>query len=116
MYLCYIIYACVPLSLRLYRGNVEADPSGSGSASVFPFPGAMLKLLDAVAKAAVPLWYMLYPPTVPDREQLIEPDEHDGVRRPRKRTKAVQPGRGRDMAWPWTDVWEMCFVCWWCWQ
>lgn len=106
MYLAYLISASIPLALRFLA---------SASAASFPFPGALLKLLDALAKAAVPLLYMLDPPTVPEREELMELDEVVGVRRPKKEKNSgrVDAGSADVVGWPWMELVELALVCWW---
>ena len=113
IYFSYIIFASIPLVLRFLASTSpgRAEPSDSDILS-FPFIGALLKLLDAILKAAVPLWYMLCPPTVPEREELMETDEK-GLRRPKIR-RALN-SQGEDRGWPWMDVLEVGFVCWWFW-
>lgn len=113
IYFSYIIFASIPLGLR-FLALTSPDPAESSGSSVlfFPFIGALLKLLDAILKAAVPLWYMLYPPTVPEREELMETDEK-GLRRPKNRRGLNF--RGEDRGWLWMDVLEVGFVCWWFW-
>src|SRR5205814_8381530 len=45
-------------------------------------PGPTLALLGFVMSSLMPLWYMAFPPTVPDWRQLTELDAN-GVRRPK---------------------------------
>ncbi|KAF7510767.1 hypothetical protein GJ744_005867 [Endocarpon pusillum] len=113
IYFSYIIFASIPLGLR-FLALTSPDPAESSGSGIlfFPFIGALLKLLDAILKAAVPLWYMLYPPTVPERGELMETDEK-GLRRPKNRR--TLNFRGEDRGWLWTDVLEVGFVCWWLW-
>jgi hypothetical protein len=109
MHLAYLVSASIPLALRFLA---------LASAASFPFPGALLKLLDALSKAAVPLLYMLDPPTVPEREELMELDEVAGVRRPKKRKEKdsgrVDAGSADVVGWPWMEVVELALVCCWC--
>ena len=86
MYLVYVIYAsvCLILCWRSYRSR---DSVSKPPLSLFP--GTMIKLLQCTWNAAIPLWYMLLPPTVPEREELMERDE-DGSRRPKKRSDSAE--------------------------
>lgn len=116
--------------------GMDSEPGGFGAFGAlvaFPFPGALLKLLDCVAKAAVPVAYMLWPPTVEEREESMERDEK-GVGRPRGRRgkgKGVRVGMDSrnvdgsvdadadadgdiDPQWLWMDVIELVFVSWSC--
>ena len=110
MYIAYAIYASTALLLRFLA--YENPDSSSGSASLFPFLGAIIKLLKCIWMATVPVRYMLYPPTAPDREELMEMDEAK-VRRPKKREVNAE---GDDKSWPWTEVGEICFICWYYWR
>lgn len=107
MYALYIIYASAPLILRIIA-YIHLPRGGR----FFPFPGAIIKLLDCIFKMSVPLRYMLSPPTVPDREELIEVDAK-GLRRP-KRKGGIQKLDGGLADWfSWMDLCELC-VIWWC--
>ncbi|KAG9241342.1 glycosyltransferase like family 2-domain-containing protein [Calycina marina] len=86
MHFIYITYASSPLLLRVYLNRPFASSIGSGSLVLLP--GSTIKLLDVVAKASVPLRYMAFPPTLQEREELMEVDEH-GVRRGKKLGKVV---------------------------
>lgn len=58
--------------------------------------GALLRLLQCVYHFSIPVQYMLYPPTVPERRALIAPDEK-GVNRP----KSTQPKLSENgLLWP----------------
>jgi hypothetical protein len=46
--------------------------------------GAALILIELVLAAAVPVRYMMFPPSLPDRQVLLEKDVH-GVNRTRKK-------------------------------
>lgn len=97
LYFVYILYASIPLLLRIH-----ATPK-------FPFLGALFKLLEAACKTAVPLLYMLLPPTAPDRDDLLYVDEQ-GVRRPKKDRKSHEGG-----GWwfTWTDMCECLVLFFW---
>lgn len=94
LYFIYILYASIPLLLRLH-----ATPK-------FPFLGALFKLLEAACKTCVPLLYMLFPPTVPDRDDLLYVDKQ-GVRRPKKNRESG--------GWwlTWTDACECLVLFFW---
>lgn len=107
MYFAYVIYASIPLLLRALASGSASNPAGSGS--FFPFPGPIIKLFSCVWMASVPLRYMVNPPTVPERDELMEIDEAN-VRRP-KRRGGLNKGSD-DVSWPWADVCEICLLCW----
>lgn len=94
LYFIYILFASIPLLLRLH-----ATPK-------FPFLGALFKLLEAACKTCVPLLYMLFPPTVPDRDDLLYVDKQ-GVRRPKKNRESG--------GWwlTWTDACECLVLFFW---
>lgn len=97
LYFIYILYASIALILRLH-----ATPK-------FPFIGALFKLLEAAIKTCVPLQYMLFPPTAPDRDDLLYVDK-EGVRRPKKNRKS----RERKGWWlTWTDACECLVLFFW---
>ncbi|CAG8981044.1 hypothetical protein HYALB_00008198 [Hymenoscyphus albidus] len=67
--LMYCIYASMPLSLRLNTYCILERTSPS--AVFFVFPGVIIKTFDCIAKASVPVWYMMFPPTMPNRRALL---------------------------------------------
>lgn len=79
MHLTYVMISIVPLYLRLR----ELCQSGS-KGHLFPFPGALLQLAECVLMVSTPLWYMAFPPTVPELADLVEKDK-DGLTRPKAR-------------------------------
>jgi hypothetical protein len=74
LYTTYVVYASLPVVLR-FSISVRSD------LVLFPFPGVMLKLFASIWKAAVPILYMAFPPSVEEWKELTSEDE-DGVRRP----------------------------------
>lgn len=91
----------------MYRKR--SDPS----AILSPFPGVAIKLVDCILKMAVPLRYMIWPPTVPDWENLVAEDE-DGVKRPRKDWDAGVAGNA--VFWIGMTACEWLVIClcgWW---
>ncbi|MCJ1281399.1 hypothetical protein MMC26_000718 [Xylographa opegraphella] len=94
LYLLYSAYTTVPLLLRL-----RSDLLCPTTPSLAPGPGAVLVLLRCVWQASLPLRYMLAPPTVPPREELLEADGRGG-RRPRKRMGVgVEVETGSPIGW-----------------
>ena len=80
MYAGYIVCASIPLVSRFYTYTTSmALPA---TMILFPFPGVLVKMLKSISNVTVPLRYMLWPPTVPERASLVEEDE-TGVWRPR---------------------------------
>lgn len=75
MFLLYTFYAAFPL-LMIFTQH------GPGLSVLAIFPGIIVKLLETVWKVSVPIRYMAFPPTVPEREHFIYVDEW-GVRRPK---------------------------------
>ena len=75
-----------------------------GSFPHFAFTGAMVKLAENSWKLAVPFQYMLFPPTVAERAELVEQDEH-GV----YRAKKGPPDVAINQIW-WTEVVELLII------
>ena len=99
LHLAYILYALLPLILRL---------SETAHGSSFPLPGVMIKVMDATWKATVPLRYMLRPPSVPERRELMAWDEK-GVWRPIQDGQGSSGSAGRQW-WAWIDIWEIVVI------
>lgn len=62
-----------------------------GAERVHMHTGAALRLLDLVLASVVPVRYMMFPPSLPDRQALLEKDAH-GVNRSRKKGWARRDG------------------------
>ncbi|KAL8784923.1 MAG: hypothetical protein Q9213_003665 [Squamulea squamosa] len=80
LHILYALFASSALVLRLLSRNPviqQVDP-----VSLLPLAGPLVKLTQCIFKALVPVRYMLFPPTIPERDELVEEDEH-GVRRPK---------------------------------
>ena len=103
MYTSYAIYASIPIVLRLvaYTQYIDAPRS------LFLFPGAMIKLLGCIWKVLVPVRYMIWPPTVPERDELVEEDEM-GVKKPRKDWEKDAVGNG--IWWTSLSACELCVI------
>jgi hypothetical protein len=101
MYTLYAIYASIPIVVRLivyFNHEGAAQP-------FFLFPGAMVKLLGCIWKVLVPVRYMIWPPTVPERAELVDEDDM-GVKRPMKGWEKNVVGNG---IW-WTSL-SVCEIC-----
>lgn len=72
----FAVYASVPLFVH----HLSTSWGGQGPSAVWLFPGPVLKLVDAILKLAVPIRYMLFPPTMPPRDSMLFVDEQ-GIRR-----------------------------------
>lgn len=100
-YMFYAIFASTSILVRLtaYLHNEGATQP------LVLLPGPMLKLLGCIWKVLVPVRYMIWPPTVPERGELVEEDEM-GVKRPRKNWESDAAGNG---IW-WTSL-TVCEIC-----
>lgn len=93
MYSIYTFLASLPLLSFLYlslRSQWEQRPTGQ-----LPYmcTGAVVRLLECVYKVSVPPRYMIIPPTVPPRRELMQQDEL-GVFRPKEKHRyKIVPGR-----------------------
>ena len=86
MYTVYILYGACPLFLRLYAYFMGHQPS------LFPFPGTMMLLVQTLLMACLPLQYMLFPPTIPERDDLMEvAGDGRGLSRPKEQRESVPP-------------------------
>ena len=94
LYMLYIVYALSPL--LLYLPNRAHSP---GAGILAMCPGAAIKLIGLAAKVSTPVRYMIWPPDIPEWEELLEEDEN-GVKRPRKGPKE-------------RDAWMSCVGLWW---
>ena len=103
LYTTYAIYASTPIVLRL----VAYTQSNDAPRPFFLFPGPMVKLLACIWKVLVPVRYMIWSPTVPDRNELVEEDEM-GVKRPRKDWEKEVVGNG--IWWTSLTACELCVI------
>ena len=74
----YVLLA-VPVLLAHTR-PFNGGPSGR---SISPLIGAQLYLMHCIYSVSRPLLYMVFPPNVPEREDLVEKD-CQGINRPKK--------------------------------
>ena len=93
----YMAFATACLVIR-YR-SLAQDGKGGGSlcALSFPMVGAISAQIQAIWKCLVPVRYMIWPPDMPERRDLLRKDE-DGAWRPTDCAK--RSGRPM-MAWVW---------------
>lgn len=71
----------------------------------FILPGPMVKTLECLLAALIPVRYMVLPPTMPDREDMLKTDA-DGVRRPEG--KGLKPDNG----FSYIDALELLVISW----
>ena len=87
IHILYLIFASATLILMM---RDYSDLQGQGELrGFFPFPGAFLTFIDCLRSISAPLWYMAFPPTVPERADLLEMDEN-GVNRPKARSQKLE--------------------------
>jgi hypothetical protein len=83
--ICYMAYTF--LTAALLASSVTSVASrhlAGGAKRVHMHTGATLILMELVLAAAVPVRYMMFPPSLPDRQALLEKDA-DNVNRSRKK-------------------------------
>ncbi|KAL4809147.1 nucleotide-diphospho-sugar transferase [Aspergillus unguis] len=107
MYAGWIIYSMVPVLWRLAFYATQQDGLTSRSL-VPPSPAAVVFLFSAVVKLSVPVRYMAWPPTVPERRELLEKNV-DGVFRAPEGSKVHRPA---DSLLSWKDVVEVLIILW----
>ena len=101
LYTLYATYASMPIVVCFI---MYANREGTAQPSIL-FPGAMVKLLGCVWKVLVPVRYMIWPPTVPERADLVREDDK-GVKRPKKGWDKNVVDNG---IW-WTSL-RVCEIC-----
>ena len=69
------------------------------------FPGPVIKLVECIVATLVPVSYMIFPPTMPDREDMLEICI-DGARRPIQRER--KPENGLSLS----DALELLVISW----
>lgn len=77
-----VLYILFTLSVVLARTPRYIHGYGHGYI-VSPLIGPQLCLLHYIYSVSTPVFYMLFPPTVPEREELVEKD-WKGISRPKK--------------------------------
>lgn len=75
----YVTYTALPF--LFYVNSLQHSIRNSIQLPSLP-PGPTLALLGFLMGSLTPLWYMAFPPTVPDWRQLTEVDSK-GIRRPK---------------------------------
>ncbi|KAL9099995.1 MAG: hypothetical protein Q9163_004576 [Psora crenata] len=94
----YVIFATMPIILRvvMYYRNVSAPDRAGSWPPFFPLPGALIRLIQCIHHASVPVHYMLFPPTVPERKDLLV-KAPDGLNRPKTTQPMVLAERGKKL-------------------
>jgi hypothetical protein len=83
--LCYAAYSLATAALlATFFTSVAYQHSTLGAERVHMHTGAALRLVDLVLGSIVPVRYMMFPPSVPERQALLEKDTY-GVNRSRKK-------------------------------
>ena len=104
MYAMYAIYASLPLIL-----HTRALMSSGPSAASLPLPGALVKLLDCVWGARIPIVYMLDSPAIPDWEDMVDEDKRS-VKRPHGRWRETERKAGWFGAVYWKELIDLLVV------
>ena len=107
LHFAYVVYAVIPLVFRLTM-TFSCRSSKRSSCALFPFPGILIKIVDATWKATVPLRYMLWPPNIPERRELMTRDQ-TGIWRPTQTSK-IRDAMALQKLWAWMDVWELLIL------
>ena len=74
------IFLMTPIVLTRMVQQAQGDYT---SHFLQPLIGPLLRLVQCISSVSIPVLYMLFPPTLPERDQLIEKDRQ-GINRPRK--------------------------------
>jgi hypothetical protein len=73
MYAAYSTFAASALAWII--NNVAQRHTGADPTTSYMYTAAAVKLIDIIWGTVVPVRYMIHPPTVPKREQLLEKDK-----------------------------------------
>ena len=103
IHMLYALFAAMPILLPTVR--FFSKPISKNIPS-FALTGALVKLIQCIYHASVPVYYMLFPPTVPERGELLVKDAND-VNRPKMR--AAQEPRP-DNGLKWNDVLDILVI------
>lgn len=89
---CYAAYFVVTAALlAVLFTSVAYQHSIVGGKRVHMHTGAALRLIDLALASIVPVRYMIFPPSLPDRQALLEKDAH-GVSRSQKKAWTRRDG------------------------
>ena len=101
MHISYVLLATLPLLVRIVR---YITSTADGGMAFFPLTGPLLKLLQCIYHFGVPIHYMIFPPTVPERSELIITDAN-GINRPRStKLKASKNG------FSWAELLDLAII------
>jgi len=103
IYMLYICYALTPLLMPLLPSTASDTDHKFLSAlratpALHPFPSATARLVSLAARVSTPVRYMIWPPDIPEWEDLVE-DDGNGVKRPKK-----ESGAGNEWV-SWAGLW-----------
>lgn len=99
----YICYVLAPLLVPLLFATVFNTDNTFLSAVIalpvlHPYPSATARLVSLAAKVSTPVRYMIWPPDIPEWEDLVQ-DDGNGVKRPR-----TDSGVGNEWV-SWVGLW-----------
>lgn len=103
LHMLYVLVATMPILLPTVRFFANPSPENIPS---FPLTGALLKLIQCIYHVSFLVHYMLLPPTVPERGELLEKDA-DNVNRPKL---SVAQGLRPDNGLKWNDVLDIVVI------
>ena len=105
LWIAYALYA----SLSLIALNYDAETGETGSKTAWLFPGPILKVFSSLMKVAVPIRYMMFPPTMPPRDSMLFVDEQ-GQRRVREVCKQGGERRTEWQLWAFMTGLELAYL------
>jgi hypothetical protein len=83
--ICYTVYSLATAAVLVSTFTFVASRHlVMGADKMHMHTGATLRLVDLILASIVPVRYMMFPPSLPGRQELLEKDEH-GVNRSRKK-------------------------------
>lgn len=100
----FLYTSCATFSVALYLRNSHARTACPPPGSCF-MTGVLVWLLECIFKMSIPLRYMIWPPSIPDRKELLEKDEF-GISRP----KNLRRQAGGNVEISWLDILQVALV------
>lgn len=104
-----ILVAYVLISLMLVLRSLQmsksmGDPVVLGSSQILILPGPILKMTSCIWKMSVPIFYMIFPPNVPEWEDLVEGDAK-GALKPKRAIDPIMSPAGSEKDTSFARVW-----------
>ncbi|KAF9894933.1 hypothetical protein FE257_004555 [Aspergillus nanangensis] len=107
VYIAWMLYSLILLGLRMRFYATPTEHALEPMRLLSPSPGAVTFFFSAVTNLAVPIQYMIWPPTTPERRHLLNKDP-DGVYRAPAETDDILLRNESKVSWK--DVVEISLI------